>query len=46
MPNTCPKCGCPTEVVENDPDVGIEGHVICTNEQCDWFGEPDYEGDN
>jgi hypothetical protein len=30
----CPKCGAPMELEDPDPDCGIEGGWICTDEGC------------
>ena len=36
MPKNCPKCDAVMELVESEPDVGIEGNVyVCTREGCE-----------
>lgn len=42
MPKNCPKCDAPMELVESEPDVGIEGGVYeCTS--CGHIEEADYD---
>lgn len=44
MPRNCPKCDSLMELVESEPDVGIEGDVyVCTSESCDEVVEADYD---
>lgn len=38
--NSCPECGCPAFVDEE------EGHVDCSNIGCDYYGGGDYDFDS
>jgi hypothetical protein len=40
---TCPKCKSAMELHEDDPDVGLVGAWICTDEDCDYTEPPEYE---
>lgn len=41
----CPKCGEPMELIADEPDVGIVGGWVCTNEKCEHTQDFEDEGD-